>query len=93
MPMTDEPMAPVFSELSEAQLYTIEDVLSNDESSSDEELFEFFIEEGIPVAPARAALTYRDRYLANIYLDGHTPIRRGRDAWHYEPQARRFVPD
>lgn len=83
-------MNPVFSTLTESQLRMIEDVLSNDESSSDEGLFEFFIEEGIPVAPAREAVAYRDRYLTEIYQDDQTPIREGDNARRYDPYARRF---
>lgn len=58
--LTTQPMAPAFSALTETQLHTIEDLLSNDENSSDEELVTFFISEGIPEASARQALTYRD---------------------------------
>lgn len=92
MAMNDEPMEPAFSALSETQLHTIEDLLTNDEASSDEELIEFFISEGISEIPARQALAYRDRYLTTIYLNGHTPIRLERDVWRYDPQSRRFVP-
>ncbi|WP_295040931.1 hypothetical protein [Salinicola sp.] len=92
MATNEQPMEPVFSALTETQLQTIEDLLANDESSSDEELIEFFISEGIPEASARQALTYRDRYLTTIYLDGHTPIRLERDVWRYDPYSRRFVP-
>ncbi|MAM55741.1 MAG: hypothetical protein CMN25_00175 [Salinicola sp.] len=85
-------MEPAFLALTETQLHTIEDLLSNDENSSDEELVTFFISEGIPEGSARQALTYRDRYLTTIYLNGHAPIRFERDARHYEPRLRRFVP-
>ncbi|REC93384.1 hypothetical protein [Kushneria indalinina] len=92
MAMNDQLMEPAFSALTESQLHTIEDLLSNDESSSDEELIEFFISEGIPEASARQALAWRDRYLTTIYLNGHTPIHLERDAWRYDPQAHQFVP-
>nr|WP_298411711.1 hypothetical protein [uncultured Halomonas sp.] len=89
---TTHSMDPMFTALLASQLQTIEDVLSNDESSSDEELVEFFIEEGIGVTPARQALAYRDRYLTTIYRQGQTPIRQGHDARRYDPEARRFIP-
>lgn len=89
---TSQSMAPAFAALTETQLHMIEDLLSNDEISSDEELITFFISEGIPEATARQALTYRDRYLTTIYGNGHTPIRLEHDAWRYDPQSRRFVP-
>lgn len=86
-------MDPAFATLTEAQLRMIEDQLSNNESSTDEELFEFFIEEGIPVTPARQAIeAYRDQYLTEIYLEGQTPIRQGNNARRYAPEERRFRP-
>lgn len=83
-------MASVFSALTEAQLQLIEDQLSNNESSTDEELFEFFIEEGVPVSAARQAIGYRDQYLTEIYQEGRTPIRQGNNASRYSPQERQF---
>lgn len=68
--------ASVFSVLTDTQLFMIEDLLSNDESSSDEEMIAFFIEEGIPEAQARQALNYRDQYRLTFYLKGHGPIRK-----------------
>lgn len=87
-----EAMDPAFSVLSDSQLRMIEDVLSNDESSSDEELVEFFVEEGIPMTPARQAIAYRGQYLTEIYQEWQTPIRQGNNARRYEPEARRFKP-
>ncbi|MDF9434622.1 hypothetical protein R5R73_02040 [Salinicola sp. LHM] len=83
-------MNPVFSALTESQLRTVEDVLSNDETSTDEELLEFFIEEGIPVTPARQAVSLRDDYLTRIFEEGYTPIRAGENARFYDPQSRQF---
>lgn len=83
-------MDPMFSALTEAQLRVIEDQLSNNESSTDEELFEFFIEEGIPVTPARQAVALRDDYLNRIFEAGYTPIRAGENARFYDPQVRQF---
>ena len=34
----------------------------------------YFIDNGLTEEQARQALTYRDQYLNNIYLDGFTPI-------------------
>lgn len=83
-------MDPMFSALTEEQLRMIEDQLSNNESSTDEELFEFFIEEGIPVTATREAVSLRDDYLTRIFEEDYTPIRAGENARFYDPQARQF---
>ncbi len=63
------------------QLRALEEVLANDENSSDEELRRYFIDElGLTDAQAGQALTYRSLYLLNIYLQGHGPIYAGKDA-------------
>ncbi|WP_353980915.1 hypothetical protein [Salinicola endophyticus] len=93
MDMNQEPNPAVFADLSEQQLFNIEDVLSNDEVSSDEELVDYFIEEGIPADAAKEAVAYRDRYLLNIYKAGHGPIREDRETLRYDPYQGAFVPD
>lgn len=82
----------VFATLSEDQLCLLEDTLSNDEISDDEELFEFFIESDIPVAAARHAIeTKRDCFLrGDIFEKGHSPLRYGREVRVYDPVTRRF---
>jgi hypothetical protein len=63
------------------QLRALEDVLTNDENSSDEELHRYFIDElDLTDIQATQALTYRSLYLLNMYLQGHGPIFVGEDA-------------
>ncbi|MEG7018810.1 hypothetical protein V1962_32810, partial [Pseudomonas aeruginosa] len=67
-------MDPILAALPASLLKLVEGSLSNDEVSSDEEMQEYFISNGLTEEQARQALTYRDQYLNNIYLDGFTPI-------------------
>ncbi|MFO6203994.1 hypothetical protein ACLBVK_33320, partial [Pseudomonas aeruginosa] len=60
----------ILAALSPSLLALVEGSLSNDEVSSDEEMLEYFISNGLTEEQARQALTYRDQYLNNIYLDG-----------------------
>lgn len=83
-------MDPRFVELTDSQLQTIEDLLSNNEIATDEELVAFFVGEGIPEGAAEAAIGFRGQYLTEIYQAGLTPIRAGSQARHYNPYARRF---
>jgi hypothetical protein len=48
---------------------------------------------GLTEEQARQALTYRDQYLNNIYLDGFTPITAVDEALHFNPHTRQFEPD
>lgn len=61
-------------------------------SPSDEELLDHFVSNDLTEAQGRQALTYRDRYSANIYLDGFTPILKGTQALRYSPHRRQFEP-
>jgi hypothetical protein len=91
--MSDEAhMDPILSSLSPDALRFVEDQLSNDESSPDHELFEHFVINGLTDEQARQAMTYRARYLGNIYLNGFTPIRKGAHARRYNPHSGRFEP-
>lgn len=85
-------MDPMLASLPDSLLRLIEDHLSNSEVSSDEELLEQFVGIGLTEAEARHALSYRHQYLTHIYLDGFTPIRKGREALHYNPHSRQFEP-
>lgn len=71
-------------------LRMLEDQLFNDEFSSDEELLAYFIDGGLSEMQARRALTYRDLYLNNLYLEGFTPILRGKKALRFNPYSRQF---
>jgi hypothetical protein len=85
-------MDPVLSSLPGDALRFVEDQLSNDESSSDIELFEHFVANGLSEEQARQALIYRSQYLRNIYQKGFTPIRKGFAARRYNPHSRQFEP-
>lgn len=52
----------------------IEDVLSNDESSTDAELLAYFISNGLSSDQASSVLTDRQDYLLNTYLSGYGPL-------------------
>jgi len=86
-------MDPILAALSPSLLALVEGSLSNDEVSSDEEMLEYFISNGLTEEQARQALTYRDQYLNNIYLDGFTPITAVDEALHFNPYTRQFEPD
>ena len=77
------------SSISESAHRFVEDQLSNNEVSSDDELLGHFIENGLTEAQA---LTYRDLYLSHIYLDGFTPICMGTQALRYTPHSRQSEP-
>ena len=83
----------ILAALSPSLLALVEGSLSNDEVSSDEEILEYFISSGLTEEQARQALTYRDQYLNNIYLDGFTPITSVDEALHFNPHTRQFEPD
>ncbi|MGE0371796.1 MAG: hypothetical protein AB7Q01_07900 [Gammaproteobacteria bacterium] len=83
-------MDAILSSISIAALRLVEDVLSNDESSSDDELLDYFIANGLTEPQARQALTYRSQYLCNLFLSGHTPILKGAQALRYNPHRGLF---
>ncbi len=86
-------MDPILAALPPASLKLVEGSLSNDEVSSDEEMLGYFIDNGLTEEQARQALTYRDQYLNNIYLDGFTPITSVDEALHFNPHTQQFEPD
>ena len=85
-------MDPILSSLPDSLLCLVEDLLSNNDVSPDEELLEHFLSRGLTEIQARHALSYRDQYLTYIYLDGFTPIRLGSEALRYNPRSRQFEP-
>lgn len=85
-------MDPILSTLPRPLLAFVEGQLSNDETSTDEELQEHFIANGLTEEQARNALTYRTQYLSNIYLDGFTPITAADDVLRFNPLSRQFEP-
>jgi hypothetical protein len=85
-------MDAILSSLTPDQIVHVEDVLSNDDSSSEEELLHFFQTIGLTEAQAQQALTYRTQYLCNIFLDGRAPILMGEQALRFNPHRRQFEP-
>lgn len=86
-------MDPILAVLAPSLLKLVEGSLSNDEVSSDEEMLAYFISNGLTEEQARQALTYRDQYLNNIYLEGFTPVTAVDVALHFNPHPRQFEPD
>lgn len=81
---------PFLSSLSDEVLRLVEDQLSNNDVASDEELHAHFIAKGLTDVQATRALHYRSHYLQTIYLEGHTPIRKGKQAIRFDPHRRQF---
>jgi len=68
-------MNPIFNTLTVATLDNIEDQLANNEVSTNEELWDFFIEElGLTAEQADAAVALHPRYLGQIFLIGQSPL-------------------
>ena len=86
-------MDPILATLPPSLLALVEGSLSNDEVSSDEEMLAYFIDNGLTEDQARQALTHRDQYLNNIYLEGFTPITSADEPLHFNPHTRQFEPD
>jgi len=81
-------MDSILASLPASLLSFVEDQLSNNDVSPDEELLDHFIANGLTDEQARQALTYRDNYSANIYLEGFTPIRKADEALRFNPATR-----
>ncbi len=60
--------------LSSDQVTWVEDQLSNDEVSSDEDLQEYFVSNGLSIPQARDVVKHRQDYLLNIYRIGDGPL-------------------
>ncbi|MBT2748243.1 MULTISPECIES: hypothetical protein [unclassified Lysobacter] len=67
---------PLLSTLPELLLALVEDQLSNNESSGDGELRDYFIGCGLSREQAERALEYRSAYM-HMHLGAATPIRAG----------------
>ena len=57
--------------LIDEQVAWVEDVLSNDENSTDTKLLTYFTSHGLSQEQASNVLRHREDYLLNIYLAGH----------------------
>ncbi len=83
-------MNAIFSNLSKQILANIEDQLSNNEVSTDEELVDLFIEElELTLDQAEAAIRLRDQYRIQIFLEGHGPLHR-QDSVVFDPVTTTF---
>ncbi|MBA6130007.1 hypothetical protein [Pseudomonas juntendi] len=68
-------MNAIFKSLTKQALANIEDQLSNNEVSTDGELIDFFIEAlELTLEQAEAAVSLRDQYRMQIFLEGHGPL-------------------
>lgn len=68
-------MNPIFNTLKTDILDNLEDQLANNEVSTDEEMWDFFIEElDLTAEQADAAVALRPRYLGQIFLIGQSPL-------------------
>lgn len=79
--------------LSDDLLRLVEDQLANNEWASGEELVAYFVEAGLAEEQAREAISYRNRYLVNLYREGFTPIRNPGVVLRYNPHKRDFEPE
>ena len=80
----------IFSKLSKQTLANIEDHLSNNEVSTDEELVDLFIEElDLTLDQAETAIRLRDQYRTQIFLEGHGPLHQ-QDSVAFDPATRTF---
>lgn len=68
-------MTSIFTNLSQNILEHVEEQLSNDDVSSNEEMIDFFITElGLSAQQAVAAVALRTQYLQAIFLIGQGPL-------------------
>lgn len=68
-------MNAIFASLTPEILSSVEDQLSNNEVSCDEEMVDFFIEElSLSLEQAEAAVALRSQYLQTIFLAGQGPL-------------------
>lgn len=83
-------MNALFSNLTAQSLANIEDQLSNNEVSTDEELVDLFIEEfGLTLDQAGAAVRLRDQYRLQIFLEGNGPLHQ-QDSVVFDPVTKTF---
>lgn len=78
-------MDPILSSLTVEQLQMVEEQLSRDFSSTNIELQSQFVQCGLTPEQAEQVLIYRQLYLDNLYLGGHTPILKGEQAIRFNP--------
>lgn len=67
-------MAAIRYGLTSDEVAWVEDVLSNDESSDDAQLFTYFVRGGLTKAQAEGVLHHRGSYLSTIHVKGMGPL-------------------
>ena len=60
--------------LNAEQVRWIEQVLSNDDASRDDELHAYFIDNGLTQDQAEGVISHRQDYLLGMYLEGQGPL-------------------
>jgi hypothetical protein len=89
--MADAMSLHTLSSLTREQLDFVEDQLSNNEVSSNDELKDDFVSAGLNVEQAKAALAYRDAYRLNMFHVEHTPLTCGDEAMRFDPHRGDYV--
>lgn len=86
-------MNPIFNNLTQEILENIEDQLANNEVSTNEELWDFFVEElEMTAEQADAAVALRPKYLGQIFLTGHSPLFQD-ETVSFDPNDKTFKTD
>ncbi|VXC23804.1 conserved hypothetical protein [Pseudomonas sp. 8Z] len=68
-------MNPLFTNLTPLTLENIEDQLANNDASSDEEMFDFLLEElDLTAEQAEAVIALRPQYIGRVFLSGNSPL-------------------
>jgi hypothetical protein len=81
---------PILGSLSDDLLRWVEEQLSTNETSSDEELHVQLVAAGLTEAEATQALLYRIQYYEIAYPHGRSPIRTGDRAVKFNVRNRQF---
>ncbi|MFJ3119613.1 hypothetical protein ACIPI6_24065 [Pseudomonas protegens] len=86
-------MNPIFNNLTAKTLDNIDDHLANNQVSTDEELWDLFIEElDLTAEQADAAVALRPQYWVRIFLKGHSPLFQKNAVW-FDPNDKTFKSD
>jgi hypothetical protein len=81
---------PILSSLNERVLHFVEEALSIDDATSDDELLKRLVLIGLTDVQAARAVLYRRHYHGARYLDGHTPIRKNKQAILFNPDRQQY---
>lgn len=83
-------MNPIFANLTQETLATVEDWFTNLDEASDWDLTQDLIDLGLSAAQANAALALRIKYLTKIFKPGHSPLFKGENTLSFNPHKGRF---